>query len=581
MSIEDLIQKCKTIKIDPTFIQYIRFPFYKNLESNARIDFKFHITALTGENGTNKSSVLKALYGAPEGSSLGNLWFSSSVDEIKDEGRSRFIYGYYIEKYEIVEVRKSRILRNKDPDYWEPTRPNASDGMKPMPVFDKNSKYDIFRTQTRWNQLKKNIIYVDFRSEVSAFERVMSRSAFTKLANAEQDKKKEFIRNRSKPLKNSLDRTYSKWHGKERVFTNQELGDDAVQIISSLLGRKYKSIKLIEHAFYDQRGFTVKIVSEGLEYTEAFAGSGEFTVIMLVYRILNAPPNSLILLDEPEISLHPSAQHKLMSFLYEQCKISNHQVVISTHSPNIIKDLPKEAIKVLQKINDIVVVLQDISHQDAFFYIGQKNEKKTIFVEDKLAKKIVEKSIRNDHALFDQIIVTVLPGGAETILKYHICSFLHLNTNNFLFILDGDKNYTNNSLKTSAQIAPEDLNDTLDSQFKIKNLISEGNNGKSDKYSKQALLIKYFDFTAKYLKFLPFDSPEGFLLENITQVNKSEQFESSDKGQLALLARNAFQREVNAEDIMRYAEIRLNELDEKKSEFEYIRTIISDFLDLG
>ncbi|MCC2890180.1 hypothetical protein [Enterobacter hormaechei] len=40
------------------FIQHIRFPYFKNLEMNARIDFQFPITALVGQNGTNKSSVI-------------------------------------------------------------------------------------------------------------------------------------------------------------------------------------------------------------------------------------------------------------------------------------------------------------------------------------------------------------------------------------------------------------------------------------------------------------------------------------------------------------------------------------------
>ena len=81
-------------KIEP-FIRHIRFPFFKNLAEGSKIDFEYPITALVGQNGTNKSSVLRALFGSPNNYSLGSLWFSTDVDEIKDGGRSRFIYGYY------------------------------------------------------------------------------------------------------------------------------------------------------------------------------------------------------------------------------------------------------------------------------------------------------------------------------------------------------------------------------------------------------------------------------------------------------------------------------------------------------
>lgn len=43
------------------YIDYIYFPYFKNLTSFTRIEFNFPITVLIGANGTNKSSILKAL----------------------------------------------------------------------------------------------------------------------------------------------------------------------------------------------------------------------------------------------------------------------------------------------------------------------------------------------------------------------------------------------------------------------------------------------------------------------------------------------------------------------------------------
>ena len=76
MDLKELIEKVinnfnsKNSDFEP-FIRHIRFPKYKNFVSGTKIDFTFPITVLVGENGCNKSSVIRALYGAPTNKSLG------------------------------------------------------------------------------------------------------------------------------------------------------------------------------------------------------------------------------------------------------------------------------------------------------------------------------------------------------------------------------------------------------------------------------------------------------------------------------------------------------------------------------
>lgn len=104
-------------------IDYIRFPYYKNFEKNTKITFDYPITVFVGENGTGKSSVLKALYGCVGDKSIGEHWFSTKVDRIKDIGSERncVIYNYTDkdDKAKDYEVLLSRMKRDNDPDYWE------------------------------------------------------------------------------------------------------------------------------------------------------------------------------------------------------------------------------------------------------------------------------------------------------------------------------------------------------------------------------------------------------------------------------------------------------------------------------
>lgn len=73
-----LLGLLKSKKLEP-YLRHIRFPQYKNLVANTRVDFTYPISALVGANGTNKSSILRALFGSPGQNNLGNFWFSTSL----------------------------------------------------------------------------------------------------------------------------------------------------------------------------------------------------------------------------------------------------------------------------------------------------------------------------------------------------------------------------------------------------------------------------------------------------------------------------------------------------------------------
>lgn len=83
------------------------------MQKNTKINFSYPLTVLVGRNGSGKSSVLHALYGAPENKSCADFWFSTEVDPIRESDEpNRFFYGYREDKKsEIKEVMKRRIRR--------------------------------------------------------------------------------------------------------------------------------------------------------------------------------------------------------------------------------------------------------------------------------------------------------------------------------------------------------------------------------------------------------------------------------------------------------------------------------------
>lgn len=67
--------------------------------------------------------------------------------------------------------------------------------------------------------------------------------------------------------------------------------------------------------------------------------SGETQVLLILYRLLfTASSGSLVILDEPEISLHVSWQQKLSSILVDISRLRRLQIIVATHSPQIVHD---------------------------------------------------------------------------------------------------------------------------------------------------------------------------------------------------------------------------------------------------
>ncbi|EDP2820833.1 ATP-binding protein, partial [Salmonella enterica subsp. enterica serovar Oranienburg] len=227
--IRSLQRALKDGQFEP-FIQHIRFPYFKNIEQNARIDFQFPITALVGQNGTNKSSVIKALFGCPNGKNITRYWFTTETDEFPDlqlaDGSSlkpRYIYGYKNSDGRLVEILQSRINATKQTiDYWETSRPLVGDNMGNVSeVSGANNN------STRWPKIKKGLVFLDFRSEISAYDRCMYHSDF-KLRKRKDGKfitKQDYIRSKSKYIKKAFDeklKSLRLW-GSETIVKNVTL----------------------------------------------------------------------------------------------------------------------------------------------------------------------------------------------------------------------------------------------------------------------------------------------------------------------------------------------------------------------
>lgn len=180
--------------------------------------------------------------------------------------------------------------------------------------------------------------------------------------------------------------------------------------------------------------------------------SGEFLLIGLLHFISerikyktknNNSDLSLILIDEMELALHPSAQERLATFLNKISSEYNFCIYFATHSVQIIHNIRPERIYHLSvNIAGSIEITNPcypayatrcLYTADGFDFI--------LLVEDELAKYFIEKSIRDKNINSSRLIKILPSGGWENTLTLHddmSRSKLAGSDCKIISILDGD-----------------------------------------------------------------------------------------------------------------------------------------------
>jgi predicted ATPase len=109
---------------------------------------------------------------------------------------------------------------------------------------------------------------------------------------------------------------------------------------SQIMGRDYDIARMAMTDADAKRPVSV-IAQHGKPYSGFHSGAGEITMAELIQADL--PKYSLVLIDEIESSLHPRVQRRLISDLANKCRELDLQVILTTHSPYVLDELPPDA----------------------------------------------------------------------------------------------------------------------------------------------------------------------------------------------------------------------------------------------
>ncbi|MDW8234316.1 MAG: AAA family ATPase [Roseiflexaceae bacterium] len=122
--------------------------------------------------------------------------------------------------------------------------------------------------------------------------------------------------------------------------TEHKLGvlDDLANRIEILLGTINKKFTHKSIVIDKQKGFIAKTDQDRLLELDALSSGEQHELVLLYDLLFRVQPNTLVLIDEPELSLHVTWQKSFVTDLLEIVSIAGYDVVLATHSPFIVGD---------------------------------------------------------------------------------------------------------------------------------------------------------------------------------------------------------------------------------------------------
>lgn len=329
-------------KIFPKFLKTIELEPFRHIKS-LKIDFNHPISVISGTNRSGKSTLLMAIACShfnfvkrnPQNGNLErHTW--SSLMQFTNKDLQTEDWTYYI-TYKIGnKTERKRGQRKKSTKKWNG-------------IAKKESQFDF-----------RDVVFIDL-------DRISPARSFSRV-----------IFNKSK---SSQGMTISK---NNSVIIEKYL--------SYILEETFTLNKLA--SYQDKDIFNYKNANE---YSSYNAATGEEVLTKIIVDIVEAQKNSLILIDEIEIGLHPKVQRRLIQVLYHISRHYDKQFILTSHSQTILSSVPDISRVFIEKdYQGNYKSIQNISVNAALSKMDSESYPLIdLYCEDDLAKMIIHKILSN------------------------------------------------------------------------------------------------------------------------------------------------------------------------------------------
>jgi predicted ATPase len=368
---------------------------------NGRFELKYPIMAISGENGSGKSTVLQA---------IASVYKSKPP---KQKGRRR-------------QPKKPNYASDFFPDTaWEKIK-NATirycvrqGGKPPM-------NGDLRKPGPRWRGYKerpeRQVVFVD----LSRIQPIPSRPGYPRLANP-QLTEQSFI----------------------------DFDEESLTRFSQIMGREYQVGKMSYTNLDASRPVPV-LRQSGDAYSGFHQGAGETIIAELLQ--LDIPQYSMVLIDEVESSLHPRLQRRLIRDLAELARLRELQIVVSTHSPIILDELPNEARAHIIVTGESRTIVYGVTPEFAMTKMDDVPQRECdLYVEDEKAERMLIEII-TAHASSPDCALRCLPiqyGASSVGQNLGIMADQNRFPRPSFVFLDGDQGPSAGCLNLPGEDAPE------------------------------------------------------------------------------------------------------------------------------
>lgn len=185
-----------------------------------------------------------------------------------------------------------------------------------------------------------------------------------------------------------------------------------------VLGQAYERLFSSRVQYAVHKGTVMSVERAGTTYSEAHMGYGEGRSQYLIAQLETLPEKSLVLIEEPESSLHARAQHEFGRYLVDVACRRRHQVLLTTHSEDLLDALPSQSRVFLSRSANGIDTVAGLTAAQAHSLMSQGRTKALhVLVEDDVASAMLREILRRtDRTLLD--CVGIYPaGGAEAIAQ--------------------------------------------------------------------------------------------------------------------------------------------------------------------
>lgn len=308
----------------------------KNLFNEKDVNWELKkINVLVGKNGLGKSTILRLINSAVTRKEVDDLELCKEVIvEMKNQEK------YVSRKSNMINVETLRLVIE------ELSRLNKSNSRK-----DKNSDNPYVKYKTL-NNIELNKLTTDLFERLNKSPTNYEAKTSNKRKNIKKDNlvfrpsmSVEFISTINMNA-NSVNNVIES-DGNKTTFLDVEIDKEIERLNKDYRNKNKLQEKLINSLskfleetnkkveFVDDKIEIILISGKRIDYRNL--SSGERQLIFIFLKIINGGvDNSLILMDEPEISLHLSWQEKLLTEITSAN--SSSQMIIVTHSPALVMD---------------------------------------------------------------------------------------------------------------------------------------------------------------------------------------------------------------------------------------------------